>query len=359
MEDGDAEDAAEIQETAVQSLARVQGLVSEISVQTGYIAEIVEFLNEAQSELSLFAFRQRQIREDNAPDARASQEKLASDMAAFANALTEVAGQVDFQKLDEKTKLKMEGINLDLDFRSAAKDMQDAVNLFGSDGAAEKMVSAEKAVATNVGQLNTVISMLNGLPALTLTKAEPPELHQLIKVLDIASKHRVLMRKTKGGEGKEIAAISPAQQKLAQALAKANEGETSHPMLATAHEQLSAIGPQLDSSRKDEANAAQLVADRTLRHFIIQQALILNTAIPPASSSDADVLTESETTDLYETEAVGFVSEFVSGEAPKDKKSEWEFLGTRNRASLNQNFARELPLEYRATLKNYYERVAK
>jgi hypothetical protein len=71
------------------------------------------------------------------------------------------------------------------------------------------------------------------------------------------------------------------------------------------------------------------------------------------------MLVEAETSDLSESEAVGFVSDFVSGEAPKDKKSEWEFLGTRNRAALNQNFARELPLEYRATLKNYYERVAK
>jgi hypothetical protein len=53
------------------------------------------------------------------------------------------------------------------------------------------------------------------------------------------------------------------------------------------------------------------------------------------------------------------VSDFVSGEAPKDKRTEWEMLGSRNRAALNQNFARELPLEYRATLKNYYERVAK
>ena len=69
--------------------------------------------------------------------------------------------------------------------------------------------------------------------------------------------------------------------------------------------------------------------------------------------------TEAETTDLSESDTVGFVSDFVSGEAPKDKKSEWEILGTRNRAALNQNFARELPLEYRATLKDYYERVAK
>jgi hypothetical protein len=34
-------------------------------------------------------------------------------------------------------------------------------------------------------------------------------------------------------------------------------------------------------------------------------------------------------------------------------------LGKRDRAALNENFARELPLEYRAILKDYYERLAK
>jgi hypothetical protein len=119
------------------------------------------------------------------------------------------------------------------------------------------------------------------------------------------------------------------------------------------------IDTMLAASRKEDAGNAQLAADQTLRHFIIEQALILNTAKPPASSSDSDVVTEAETNDLYFKESVGFLSDFVSGEAPKDKKSEWEILGDRNRASLNQNFARELPLEYRATLKDYYEKVAK
>ncbi len=361
MEDGDAEDAAEIQETAVGSLTKVQGLVADVSLQTGYIAEIVEFLHEAQSEISLSAFRQRQIRDEAAPEiARAAQEKLAADMASFARTLAEVAGQVDFQKLDEKIRLKLEGVNLELNFHSAVEEMQDALRLLRSGQAAgDPMLLAEKAMASNAGQLNTIISMLNGLPGVTLTNAEPPELHQLVKVLDIASKHRALLRKTGDTEAGGLPALSATQQKLAQALAKANEGDLNHPMLVTAQGQLDAIRNELDASRKEQAVAAQLLADRTLRHFIIQQALILNTAIPPASSSDTDVLTEAETDDLYQTEAVGFVSEFVSGEAPKGKKSEWEFLGTRNRASLNQNFARELPLEYRATLKNYYERVAK
>ena len=56
---------------------------------------------------------------------------------------------------------------------------------------------------------------------------------------------------------------------------------------------------------------------------------------------------------------IDFASDVVSGELPKDKRVEWEVLGRRTRAALNENFARELPLEYRGLLKNYYERVAK
>jgi hypothetical protein len=106
------------------------------------------------------------------------------------------------------------------------------------------------------------------------------------------------------------------------------------------------------------AQTHQSLADDALRHFIIEQALILETAQEPGSSSDEPVLSENETDDLYESTA-NFVSDFVSGEAPEDQRTEWEVLGNRNRAALNQNFARELPLEYRAVLKNYYERVAK
>jgi hypothetical protein len=202
--------------------------------------------------------------------------------------------------------------------------------------------------------------MLSGLPSIEVTKASPPELHRLIAVLDLASKHRRLLRQTQGSDDKGLPALAPAQAKLAEAAAKANQGEsTQHPLLVTAQGQLTAIGNELTTFRKAEATTAQLTADQTLRHFIVEQSLILNTAIPPAAASSDPVITESETTDLSVSDTVSFFSDFVSGEAPKDKKSEWEILGTRNRAALNQNFARELPLEYRATLKNYYERVAK
>ena len=361
MEDGDGEGAADIQEIAVGSLAKVQSLVTDVAAQTGYVTEIVEFLQEAQSNASMLAFRQRELRESTeAKDALTIQRALTADATKSGRILKEVAGQVDFEKLDEKTKEKFADFGLTLNFETPATQMEDAVRLLESgQPAAGPMMAAEKSLHAVSGQLGVIISMLNGLPSIEVTKASPPELHRLIAVLDIASKHRRLLRQTESSDDKGLPALAPAQAKLAEATAKANEGESSHPLLVTAQGQLSSIGNELTASRKAEATTAQLAADQTLRHFIIEQALILNTAIPPPSGSSEPVITESETTDLSASDSVSFVSDFVSGEAPKDKKSEWEILGTRNRAALNQNFARELPLEYRATLKNYYERVAK
>jgi hypothetical protein len=360
MEDGDAEDAAEIQEIAVESLAKVQGLVAEIATQTGYVAEIVEYLHEAQAEAALFAFRQRQLREQAGDDALAKQQEFASDTGNHGRLLTEVAGTIDLRNLDEALKAKLGGIELVVDFNVPAALMKEAAGLLqAGQPAADAMLAAEEALAANSDQLLVIIQMLNGLPGITVTSADVPELHRLIAVLDLASKHRQLLRLTQGADEKDLPALAAAQTKLAEAAARFSEGESSHPMLVAAHGDLATIASALGASNKADAARAQLAADRTLRHFIIEQALILNTATPPAAASSDPVESESETDDLYESSTVGFVADFVSGEAPKDKKSEWEILGTRNRAALNQNFARELPLEYRATLKDYYERVAK
>jgi hypothetical protein len=289
MEDGDAEDAAEIQDIAVESLAKVQGLVAEVAVQTGYVAEIVEFLHEAQSDAALLAFRQRQLRENGeARDPLAQQKALAADSAKYGGILTQVAGTIDIEKLDEKVREKFEGLDVILDFRLPSNHMQEAVRLLESGGdATDAMLAAEQALATNSAQLLVIITMLNGLPGISVTNADPPELHRLIAALDIASKHRQLLRRTHGTADKDLPTLAAAQTKLAEAAAKANEGETSHPMLAAAHGRLAPIAAALSASRKDAAGRAQQAADQTLRHFIIEQALILNTAKPTPSSSDA------------------------------------------------------------------------
>jgi len=139
---------------------------------------------------------------------------------------------------------------------------------------------------------------------------------------------------------------------------KYTQGVPPHPKLNAANQAYSRVNAAMEAGNFAEVRKSQEEIDDSLRHFIIEQALVLETAVAPAAASDDPVLSEAETDDLSESVA-GFVSDFVAGEAPKDKKTEWEVLGNRDRAALNQNFARELPLEYRGTLKNYYERVAK
>ena len=202
--------------------------------------------------------------------------------------------------------------------------------------------------------------MLNGLPGIAVTNADPPELHRLIEVLDLASKHRQLLRQTQGTADKDLPALAAAQSKLAEAAAKFTEGESSHPMLVTAHGQLAAdrrCSQRFPQGRCQPCPAGRRPDPAPLHHRAVADSEHRHAAGLGQLGSRRN-RNPKPTTSTNRT-PVGFVSDFVSGEAPKDKKSEWEILGTRNRAALNQNFARELPLEYRATLKNYYERVAK
>ena len=152
--------------------------------------------------------------------------------------------------------------------------------------------------------------------------------------------------------------MAARQSELAARCQKLAQVGEPHALLQAASAQLAAAGTAMQSSNKDAVKRGQKLAMQTLRHFIIEQALLLETAAPPPSPSPGDPDDGGEGSDSESTYAAGFISDFVSGEAPKDQRSGWDVRGDRNRAALNQNFARELPLEYRGLLKNYYERVA-
>ncbi len=349
MEDGDAGDAADIQDGAAEPLDKVRGLVEAVKTQTGYVAEIVEFLHEAEAGASLMAFHQGQIREKTAAlhgpipkETVSAQESLRSMAAAYGLELRKITGMDAFAEpggmMGEAVTLLREGRTAD---------------------ATARMELAERALTENAEQLFLVITMLHGLPGILVDNTSPPGLKRLLDVLDVASAHQRFHRGTQQAGDDELKAIAAGQRKLEQRLATFAMEAEPHPMLVSAHAIITNAAGLLETGDREQAIVRQRAADEVMRHFIIEQALILETAKAAASSSDEPVLSENETTDLYESKAAGFVSDFVSGEAPKDKRSEWEVLGTRNRAALNQNFARELPLEYRATLKNYYERVAK
>ena len=154
-------------------------------------------------------------------------------------------------------------------------------------------------------------------------------------------------------------ALAGQQAELATRCQELSKVGDPHAMLETATTQLVAASTALQSSGRDAIRLHQEAAMQTLRHFIIEQALILETAAPPAVAEEGSPEADGEGSDSESDFSAGFIADFVSGETPKDQRTGWKVRGDRNRAALNQNFARELPLEYRGLLKNYYERVAK
>lgn len=348
VEDGDFLDAEDAQTVAAESLAKVRGLVSAVESQTGYTAEIVEYLHRAQAEATQLAFRQKQLQNqlvgapDEVPDGlAANQEALLKQSKTFAESLQRATGMPSYSL--------------------PAGEMVRALTAVRSgnrDEASTHMEQAAAALAANAEDLFLTITMLHGLPAIEIDNTSDPALVLLVEVLALTSDQHHLSRITEGSPAGDLPKLAAQQEKLLTASTKVLAPDAPHPKLVAIQSHLSAAAAGMNNQPKAIVRHSQNLADDLLRQYVIEQALILETAEPPPAPSDEPVLSENETDDLYESTA-NFVSDFVSGEAPKDKRTEWEVLGNRNRAALNQNFARELPLEYRAILKNYYERVAK
>jgi len=357
VEDEDFLDAADAQEVATESLAEVKELVDAVQRQTGYVAEIVEFLHSSQGGASSMAFRQNQLRADPGDDALARQEALQNEGNEYGRLLVRASGMEKFAEAGEQmgrsfTMLKSGNV----------------------EGAKSLMELAEASLKTHGEELLLVISMLHGLPDIEMTSASPEELGLLLDVLALASEQRDLSRQMEEAGAGGLKEFASRQEKLEKDSTKTlkgvfavapkeegekyTQGEAPHPKLLAANQAYAKLTAAMKAGNFAKARKQQEEINDVLRHFIIEQALILETGVGAAASSDDPVLTEAETDDLSESVA-NFVSDFVAGEAPKDKSTEWEVLGNRDRAALNQNFARELPLEYRGTLKNYYERVAK
>lgn len=357
VEDEDFLDALDAQEVAAGSLDEVRVLVEAVRRQTGYIAEIVEFLHASQAEASSMAFQQGELRTKMQGDPEVTQEALQKRGTEYGRLLVRASGMEKFAEAGRQM--------------SEAALMLKAKNL---QGAKSQMELAQGSLETHAEELLLVISMLHGLPSIEMTSTSAEELGTLLEVLALASDQRDLSRLTEEAGAGRLKEFSGRQAELEKNCAKVLEGgyavapieegekytqgELPHPKLQAAAGAYAKLNAAVVAGNFVEVRRHQEEINDVLRHFIIEQALILETGIGAPAASDDPVLSESETDDLSESVA-GFVSDFVAGEAPKDKKTEWEVLGNRDRAALNQNFARELPLEYRGTLKNYYERVAK
>ena len=120
---------------------------------------------------------------------------------------------------------------------------------------------------------------------------------------------------------------------------------------------MAAAAAGLEKGDRAAAITSQGQANDALRHFIVDYTLKYVMIPPPGPPQppapvDVDEIVEQDVLPLFEPGA-------LTGTKPKGGRLEWEVLGRRDRAALNENFARELPLEYRAILKDYFEKLTK
>ena len=119
--------------------------------------------------------------------------------------------------------------------------------------------------------------------------------------------------------------------------------------------------PELQKPARQPALNHERAAEKYLRMAFAQMAIILYLPPQPADAPKSSEMTMSpedipfNSMDHWAT----FVKGSAGGADVNRDKAQWESLTERDRGALNENFARELPLEYRRILKDYYEALSK
>jgi hypothetical protein len=358
-------EALDAQDYIVETLTELRSKVDSIVPQYTYLLELAEAIHETFQEGVLIREAQGALRE-----------KLAQENADAA-VLTKEQGALKV-RAGAYVKLMDDITGLGL-FSSCVAHMTEAETLLkgGDDAAAEKMLLAEAAMKSDSSRTLTLVKHL----ALVMAPVEypavvPPGVLFCRKVISMAAKQKSTYRDSYAVKADTLKTFEPKLRELEKAcdpfIASARQHKNPvvidaatdepippanlHLKLVAAKGHLSKAAASAKGGDRTQTLASQMLAAESLRHFAVEYALkfvVVPGPPPPQDPVPSEDFEESE--DLLSL----FMPGTVSGKRPPDGKLEWDVLGKRDRAALNENFARELPLEYRAILKDYYERLAK
>jgi hypothetical protein len=226
--------------------------------------------------------------------------------------------------------------------------------------ALREMALAEEALMKALNDLLALMEQLDQIPAFALL--EPPEdmeLGPLMEALILAAEQRRLRTVTRASAPRGLPALAPRQAGLRDRC-DALAAEVGDPALSAAHGHMAAAVKELEKPRRADAVRHQQEAEKLLRGFVLQMALMMMEEPPEEMTVQPSIPMPTIIPPVMTMETLHMFSKTaVEGNMAKGRRAEWEVLGRRDRAALNENFARELPLEYREILKDYYERLAR
>ncbi len=351
LQANDIEEAVDAQSYVAETLQELRAKIDAVTPQYRYVLEVTEFLHEIVPESAAIRTGLRQLRKQLAakPDADALREL--------------VRQQGDLKAKAQRFGSELRKLTGEQRFAEAGGRMAEAIGqLEAGDKAAvqPQMEQAMKTLMADTADLQTLMENLAYLmapPPDFAANVEPtPEVKLIVDVLTLAAQQKDLYRKTETATAEHMAGFAKEQRQLEKRCAALIPASKSHPNLVAAKRHLSEAARKLEASSRTEAVSSQQQAGEVLRYFILEYVRKYVEIPPPAPPEDSS---SPEVDPGEDDEMTLFMPGAVIGKAPKGGRQEWEVLGRRDRAALNENFARELPLEYRAILKDYYERLAK
>lgn len=394
LEEEDLEEALDAQSFVVESLQDLRAKIDKVTPEYRYILELTEFIYEAmpQSAVIQNQLRQRQRQAEGIQDAEALKKKAVK----FSGDLQKLTGE---ERYAETSSL--------------------LVDVISEKGSESEIDEALDAIVADTGDMQLLMENLAYLmtppPTGAIVEEPSDEIKMLNAALSVAAHHKDLFRKTRSSEPEQLESLAASQLKLAEECkalfppppppppapvapielvdpfdsvgvplneesvegpeeADSPEGtepepgpaveETApvpippapdpHPNIGAAHRHLAEAAAKLKSGDRDAAISSQKLAADALRYFILEYALKYVDVPPPPPPEPGSPSDDAEPDD---SELQLFLPGALTGERPKGGRLEWQVLGRRDRAALNENFARELPLEYREILKDYYEQL--
>jgi len=377
LEEKDVEEALDAQDYIAETLGEVRSKIDAVIPLYFYVLEIVEALYDTVQEGIMIRESQRRLRKNVAAEG--------VDVSALVEAQIALTARAEaYGKLINK----ITGLGIFVSSAAHMAEVEDRLKGGDPAAAAQAMAQAEEALKADTGTLLTLLKHLPLLLSAPPANSElPAELVLVREVLPMAAQQKDVYRESGAAEANKIPSYEAKLREFEKACGpfierarqhknpivedrpqKRATGESAvveppkpippanlHLKLVAARGELGKAASSCKASDRAKALASQKQAAESLRHFIVEYALKFVRPGGPLPAGDVPNDAFQEDEDMMELLMPGA----VSGKRPPDGRLEWEVLGKRDRAALNENFARELPLEYRTILKDYYERLAK
>lgn len=351
LKSGEVKEAMIAQQNAAESLLDLSNLLQRAAVQNYYYVKVLEFLQETYTDTVVLLNKVNLIShelEDASKEDKSRVERLKGihlDAHTLFTRVYEALGREDYQKAspilkNAFTKLKEND----------------------SDACLSELDSAIGVINENLVEMKELISKLSVVSDISPIEA-PPEVVVMLDMTTLLVKHNKLITSVYNSDKKKLSKFVETMRDISNETNDFIASTLEHKLIKQTHKAMKEAILNLENNKHTEAIGNMFTAQASLRHIVLEYALYY-IEIPRTKGSKKKKKGKSGIVTMFKMDLKlknAYDKDWggVDGDDPEAGRSEWEVLGSRDRAALNENFVRELPLEYRDVLKDYYERLAK